>query len=139
MQPSSIVSCLVVNFQFTKSVRVKNRKLQTRTPRWQGPEEKTHPFFQFRVQAQKHPFFRFRVQAHENNPFFRFRVHFMFANMLKKRPLFTRNLERSCVHEVNREWRGRGSTRLHQVQATSIIMIMPVYCNAHNKITLIIK
>ena len=37
----------------------------------QGPEEKKHPFFQFRVQAKKHPFFRFRVQAHENNPFFK--------------------------------------------------------------------
>ena len=61
-------------------------------------DQKKHPFFQFRVQAQKHPFFRFRVQAHENNPVFK------IANMLKKkRPLFTRNLERSCVHEVNTE------------------------------------
>ena len=49
-------------------------------------QKKTHPFFQFRVQAQKAPFFfRFRVQAHENNPFFQNREH---AN--KKTPFYAK-------------------------------------------------
>ena len=57
----------------------------------QGPEEKKNtPFFNFEYKLKN---FRFRVQAHENNPFFQNREH-----AKKKRPLFTRNLERSCVH-----------------------------------------
>ena len=105
-QPSSIVSrmriesrreyfCLV-NFQFTSESKTENLKQGP-----QGPEKKT-PLFSISSTSSKTPFFRFRVQAHENNPFF-----FKIANMLKKRPLFTRNLERSCVHEVNTEWQHR--------------------------------
>ena len=99
-QPSSIVSrmriesrreyfCLV-NYQFTSESKTENCK--------QGPQgpEKT-PLFPISSTSSKTPFFRFRVQAHENNPFFQNREHD------KKRPLFTRNLERSCVHEVNTE------------------------------------
>ena len=70
-------------------------------------DQKKHPFFQFRVQAQNTLFFDFEYKLMKTTLFLQYREHFMFANMLKKRPLFTRNLERSCVHEVNTEWQHR--------------------------------
>ena len=95
------------NFKYTFTDRVKNRKLQTRTPR---TRRKKTPLFSISSTSSKTPFFRFRVQAHENNPFFQNCEHFHVREhaCFKKRPLFTRNLERSCVHEVNTEWQHRG-------------------------------
>ena len=107
-QPSSIVCrmriesrreyfCLV-NFQFTSESKTENCKQGP-----QGPEEKKNtPFFNFEYKLKNTLLFRFRVRAHENNPFFQNREH------AKKRPLLTRNLERSCIHEVNTEWQHRG-------------------------------
>ena len=74
------------------------QKIENKDPK---DQKKKTPLFSISSTSSKTPFFRFRVQAHENNPFFK------IANMLKKRPLFTRNLERSCVHEVNTEWQHR--------------------------------
>ena len=82
---------------------VKNRQnCKQWTPR--NRRKKTPLFQGFRVQAQnRDPFFDFEYKAHENSHFF-----FKIANMLKKRPLFTRNyVNVSCVHEVNTEWQHR--------------------------------
>ena len=62
---------------------------------------KNTPFFNFEYKLKNTLFFDFEYKLMKTTLFFK------IANMLKKIPLFTRNLERSCVHEVNTEWRHR--------------------------------